>query len=65
MGKESLIFAIMRKPVLEIPFMYLLNFLFPLYGLPFAQALTEVFMAALAGVVMIRFLRRLRAGRKG
>ncbi|MBU9738502.1 MATE family efflux transporter [Diplocloster agilis] len=62
MGKESLAFAIMRKPVLEIPFMYLLNFLFPLYGLPFAQALTEVFMSALAGAVMIRFLRRLSHG---
>ncbi|MDE6751989.1 MAG: MATE family efflux transporter, partial [Eubacterium sp.] len=33
MGGKSLIFAIMRKIVLEIPFIFLLNYLFPLYGL--------------------------------
>ena len=32
-GKESLIFAIMRKVLLEIPALYILNKLFPLYGL--------------------------------
>lgn len=59
MGKESLILAILRKAALEIPLLYLLNFLFPLYGLPFAQAVAELVMAAVAGVMLLRFLRRL------
>ena len=36
-GKNALVFAIMRKIVLEIPALYLLNYLFPLYGLAYAQ----------------------------
>ena len=34
MGKYALIFALMRKIVLEIPALFLLNYLFPLYGCP-------------------------------
>ena len=32
MGKEAFLFAILRKIVLEIPALYVLNLLFPLYG---------------------------------
>lgn len=37
MGKRALLFAILRKIVLEIPALYILNRLFPLYGLAYAQ----------------------------
>ena len=36
MGGAALSFAILRKIVLEIPALYLLNWLFPLYGLAYA-----------------------------
>lgn len=58
MGKESLLFAILRKIVLEIPFLWLLNALFPLYGLAYAQFAAELVMAATAATVLTRFLRR-------
>lgn len=59
MGKEALIFAIMRKIVLEIPALYILNFLFPLYGLAYAQLAAEVVLAVAAVVVLFNFFRKL------
>ena len=49
-GKKALAFAIMRKIVLEIPALFLLNHLFPLYGLAYAQFTAE-FVLAIAAVV--------------
>ena len=48
MGSYAFFFAIARKLVLEIPLMYLLNFLFPLFGLPYAQPAAELVMAVAA-----------------
>lgn len=48
MGRKSLLFAVLRKIVLEIPALYLLNWLWPLYGLAYAQPLAEVILAAAA-----------------
>lgn len=53
MGHTSLILAITRKIILEIPLLFLLNWLFPLYGLPYAQVLAEVVLAAV-GFLMLR-----------
>ena len=53
MGKNALIFAILRKVVLEIPLLFIMNAVYPLYGLPYAQVITEVILAA-AAVVMLR-----------
>ncbi len=53
MGKKSLVFAIMRKIVLEIPALFLLNWLFPLYGLAYAQFVAE-FLLAIAAVIELR-----------
>ena len=58
MGKQALIFALLRKIVLEIPFLYLLNWLFPLYGIAYAQAAAELVMAIAAVLVLARFLKR-------
>jgi len=52
LGKYSLTFALLRKVVLEIPLLFLLNRLFPLYGLAYAQCITE-FVLAVAAVVML------------
>ncbi len=56
-GKYSLTFAILRKVVLEIPLLFLLNALLPLYGLAYAQFLTEVILAAAAAVMLMRIFR--------
>jgi len=53
MGKSSLIFAILRKVVLEIPALFILNRLYPLYGLAYAQTCAE-FVLAIAAVILLR-----------
>lgn len=58
MGKEALLFAIMRKIVLEIPALYILNALFPLYGLAYAQFVAEVVLAIAAVIVLGRLFKR-------
>ena len=58
-GKNALVFAILRKIVLEIPALWLLNRLFPLYGLAYAQAVAEIVLAVVAVVVLVRLFRRL------
>ncbi len=47
----------MRKIIMEIPAIFLLNKLFPLYGLAYAQAVTEVILAAAAVLVLRGMLR--------
>ena len=59
LGKDALIFAILRKIVLEIPALYILNRLFPLYGLAYAQFTAEVILAAAAIVVLARLFKKL------
>ena len=58
MGKYSLTFAILRKVVLEIPLLFILNYLFPLYGLAYAQFLTEVILAAAALVMLVQIFKQ-------
>lgn len=58
MGKFSLLFAILRKVVLEIPLLFLMNKLFPLYGLPYAQVITEFLLAIAAVVMLLRIFRK-------
>ena len=53
MGKNALIFAIMRKVILEIPALFILNYLYPLYGLAYAQPVAE-FVLTIAAVVMLK-----------
>lgn len=56
-GKYSLLFAILRKIVFEIPLLFLLNTLFPLYGLAYAQFGAE-FVLAIVAVFMLRRIFR-------
>ena len=57
MGKRSLLFAVLRKVVLEIPALVILNALFPLYGLAYAQLCAEVVLTATAVVMLRRIFR--------
>ncbi len=59
MGRKALVFAILRKIVLEIPALYLLNALWPLYGLAYAQFTAEVVLAAAAVITIFRLFRDL------
>lgn len=59
MGRKSFLFAVMRKIVLEIPALYILNALFPLYGLAYAQFAAEFILAVTAVIVLLRMFRGL------
>ena len=59
LGKNAFLFAILRKVVLEIPALVLLNALFPLYGLAYAQFAAELVLAIAAVIVLARLFRRL------
>lgn len=61
MGKKSLIFAIMRKIVLEIPALFLLNYMYPLYGLAYAQTVSEIILAAAAVITLVSLFKKLKA----
>lgn len=64
LGRKSLVFAILRKIVLEIPALFILNYLFPLYGLAYAQLTAELILAAAAVIVLIRLFRKLQKERE-
>lgn len=65
MGGKSLVFAILRKLVLEIPALFVLDKLYPLYGLAYAQLASEVVLAAAAATVLANMFRRLQNEQKG
>lgn len=59
LGHKSLIFAILRKIVLEIPALYILNTLWPMYGLAYAQLVAEVVLACAALFELYRLFQKL------
>ncbi len=61
MGRYALVFAILRKIVLEIPAIYLLNALYPLYGLAYSQFAAELILSIAAIIVLVRLFKRLYA----
>lgn len=58
MGRTALVFAILRKIILEIPAICILNWLFPLYGLAYAQFVAEVVLAIAAIITLMRIFRK-------
>lgn len=64
-GKEALLFAIARKILLEIPSLFLLNYLFPMYGLAYAQLVTELVLSIIAAVLLKRLFRKLEHQKSG
>ncbi len=59
LGKNALLFAVLRKIVLEIPALYILNAIFPLYGLAYAQFAAEIVLSAAAVIVLYRLIKKL------
>ncbi|MDO4340238.1 MAG: MATE family efflux transporter [Eubacteriales bacterium] len=59
MGKKSLVFALLRKIVLEIPALVILNHFFPLYGLAYAQTVAEVILAIAAVITLGKMFKEL------
>lgn len=57
MGKHSLVFAILRKVVLEIPAMFALNAIVPMYGLAYAQLVAEFVLSIAAFIILEKILR--------
>lgn len=64
MGKYSLIFAIARKIVFEIPLLFVLNWLFPFYGLAYSQFIAEFILAAAAVITLKKLFERLNHQKK-
>ena len=65
LGRYSLLFAVLRKLVLEIPALFVLNILFPLYGLAYAQFAAELCLAIAAVVLLVRLFRQLELEQEG
>ena len=64
LGRNALIFAIMRKIVLEIPALIFYNKLFPLYGLVFAQPTAELVLGIAAVFMLRRIFKRCQGTRE-
>lgn len=58
-GMLSLIFAFLRKIVLEIPALMILNKIYPLYGLAYAQFAAELILSIVAVAVLVHLFRSL------
>ncbi len=59
LGRQALLFAILRKIVLEIPALFIWNFFIPLYGLACAQPTAELVLSAAAVLVLARLFRKM------
>lgn len=59
MGRKTLVFAILRKIVLEIPALFVLDKLFPLYGLAYAQFTAELILSAIGMITLVRLFKNL------
>ncbi len=56
-GRYSLIFAVLRKIVLEIPAIIILNKIWPLYGMGLSQTISEFVLAIVAIFLLLRIFR--------
>jgi len=65
-GKKSLLFAFLRKIVLESPALVLLNYWIPLYGMPYASMCAEMILSLLAAKMLWGILQgnKAEAGHK-
>ncbi len=58
-GRLSLLFAILRKIIFEIPFLFILNHLFPMYGLAYAQFSAELILSLAAVIALSRIFKKI------
>ena len=57
LGGKALAFALLRKVVLEIPALFLLDHLWPMYGLAYAQFTAELVLSCAAVYVLVKLFR--------
>ncbi len=60
MGRRSLLFAFMRKIILEIPALFILDKLIPMYGPAYAQMFAEFILAVSAVIFLIKIFNDLK-----
>ena len=60
LGKHALFFAILRKIILEIPCLFILNKLFPLTGLASARTVAEAGVSVAAVITLSGIFRKLK-----
>ena len=58
-GRYAFVFAVLRKIVLEIPALVILDRIFPLYGLTYAQFAAELILSIVAVACLTRFMKKL------
>lgn len=58
MGEKALLFAVLRKIVLEIPALFILNRLWPMYGLGYAQLAAEIVLSIAAVIAVVRLFHQ-------
>ncbi|MDE7243163.1 MAG: MATE family efflux transporter [Oscillospiraceae bacterium] len=61
LGRQALLFAILRKIVLEIPALFIWNRLLPLFGLAYAQPTAELVLSAAAVLALGGLFRKMEA----
>ena len=59
---QATVLSILRKGVLDIPLMFVLNEVWPVYGVACATPIAEVISCVLAVVLAVRFLKSLGGG---
>ncbi len=58
-GGIALILGVTRWLIINIPMLFLLNYLFGIYGLVFSQLTSDVVMAAISFIIYYRYRRRM------
>jgi len=56
-GMHSMLLAIFRKGILDIPLMFLFQFLLPIYGIVWATPVTDMICCLIALFLYLRFIR--------
>ena len=56
---KSFVLAIMRKGVLDIPMMFVLNWLYPVFGIVWATPIADILCCIVAIVLLTRYVSRL------
>lgn len=64
MGKQSLILSSLRQGVVNIPLLFIMNSIFPLYGIVWTQIISDVITAIISYVVYHKSCRKLFSSNK-
>ena len=60
-GKKSFLLAILRKGIVDIPLMFMLNLVLPVYGIVLATPLADALCCAAANMMLIAFLKQMES----